>query len=303
MNSETVEAPFFRATTEALTDANMIVLGIPWDASSSYRKGAANAPTVIRQATSGKLYSPYTERIANIANRWQLFDYGNVAILSEDPIEARNEVLTTVQEINRPEQKNRFLFLGGDHLATYFSVIALQKVGILEGKTVGMVYLDAHPDLYTNYDGNRYSHACVLQRIIEETQIEPHKIVQVGIRAASPEQRDFIQQTGITSISRRTFHKKGAKEIGNQTKKALEGTDLIYLSIDLDVLDPACAPGLGNPEPGGLMTAEVVDFIQRLAGLPIFAFDIVELCPPYDHGNITAFAAAKLIRETLGIMK
>lgn len=281
----------------------MVVLGIPWDASSSYRKGAANAPTAIRQATSGKLYSPYTERLVNIASRWQLFDCGNVSIVSEDPIKARNEVSNTLIEVCHPWQKNRFLFLGGDHLATYFSVCALQKAGILEGKTVGMVYLDAHPDLYTNYDGNRYSHACVLQRIIDETKIDPHKIVQVGTRATSTEQLEYIQQTGITSISRRDFHEKGAKEVYNQTKKTLEGTDLIYLSFDLDVLDPACAPGLGNPEPGGLMTSEVVDFIQGLASLPIFAFDIVELCPAYDHGNISAFAAAKLIKETLGIMK
>lgn len=302
-SSRTPELPFFSTTTELLANANLATVGIPWDASSSYRHGAAKGPAIIRQATSGLLYNSYTENNVNIREKWQIFDAGDVEISTTDPLETRNAVSAAVKDICHNGPSNRFLFLGGDHLATYFSLYALQKVGVLNGKAVGIIYLDAHPDLYASYKEDPYSHACILRRILDETEIDPHNIMQVGIRAATPEQLEFIHQTGITSISRKAFQEMSPGEASKKAHQVLKGTDLIYISIDLDVLDPAFAPGVGNPEPGGLMTSEVVSFIQGLAGLPIFAFDIVELCPEYDLSMTTAFTAAKLIKETLGIVE
>ncbi|MFW9914520.1 MAG: agmatinase [Candidatus Thorarchaeota archaeon] len=302
-SSQPPELPFFGIATEFLANANLAALGIPWDASSSYRRGAAKGPTLIRQATSGMLYNTYTEANVNLREKWQIFDAGDVDIPTTAALEARDAVAAAINDIYRSGPKNRFLFLGGDHLATYFSLYALQNAGVLNGKTAGIIHLDAHPDLYASYKEDPYSHACILRRILDETKISSHNIVQVGIRAATSEQLEFIQQTGITSLSRKAFQEMGPREASQQAHHVLQGTDLIYISIDLDVLDPAFAPGVGNPEPGGLMTSEVVSFLQGLAGLPIFAFDIVEYCPAYDHSMMTAFTAAKLIKETLGIVE
>ncbi|MFX0114536.1 MAG: agmatinase [Candidatus Hodarchaeota archaeon] len=303
--SQNAGKPFFGAITKKSTKANLSVLGIPWDASSSYRRGATKAPDAIRRATSNKLFSPYTELNVNLIDKWQIFDWGDVGISTDNPIDAHNAVSARLKDIYGTWKKNRFLFLGGDHLATYFCFTSLfSDDGPFKGQKASIIYLDAHPDLYPHYEGNKYSHACVVRRIIEQTEINPKNIVLVGIRATTPSQLDYIDDTGITIFSRRTFQTKGPQQVANEVKAVLqERVNYIYLSIDLDILDPAFAPGLGNPEPGGLSTAELVIFIQRLISLPIFAFDIVELCPSHDHSNISAFAAAKLIKETLGIMR
>lgn len=298
-----MKSSFFEATIDDLDEANLIVLGIPWDASSSYRKSSTNAPNIIRQATSGELYNPYTEINVNIKDKWLIFDAGDVEISSNDAMNSRKEVLTTLTRMYDAKKKQRFLFLGGDHLITYFSFYSLCDLGFFQGKNSGIIYLDAHPDLYYQYKGNIYSHACVLRRIIDQTKIDSNNIIQIGIRASTKEQREFAINAGIKTITKNEFLEEKPEIIANVIKeKFTDNVDRIYLSIDLDILDPAFAPGLGNPEPGGLSTRELVSFIQELSNLPIFAFDVVELSPAYDQSNITAFAAAKVIKETFGIL-
>ena len=300
---EEIKSSFFEATIGDLDEANLIVLGIPWDTSSSYRKSSATAPNIIRQATSGELYNPYTENNLDIKDKWLIFDAGDVKISSNDAMTSRKEVLTTITGIYDSKKDQRFLFLGGDHLITYFSFYALSEIGYFQGDQSGIIYLDAHPDLYYQYKGNLYSHACVLRRILDQTKINPKNIVQIGIRASTKEQREYANNSGIKTIYKNQFLEEKPETIANIIKEGFSGTvEKIYLSIDLDILDPAFAPGLGNPEPGGLTTRELISFIQELSDLPIAVFDLVELVPTYDQSNITAFAAAKVIKETLGIM-
>ncbi len=302
-SSNDLKSSFFGITIKDIDEANLIALGVPWDASSSYRKGCAKAPKKIRQATSGELYNPYTEASINIEDKWQIFDAGDVEILNADASTTRKDVLATIKRNYNMKENLRFLFLGGDHLITYFSFYSLFEIGLFQENRVGIIYFDAHPDLYYQYKGNMYSHACVLRRIIDQTKINPKNIIQVGIRASTHEQEKFAKNAGITTITMNEFQRKGAAATAYLIeKKFVRTVDQIYLSIDLDILDPAFAPGLGNPEPGGLTTRETIDLIQKLSRLPIFAFDIVELCPTYDQSNVTAFAAAKIIKETLGIM-
>ena len=302
-SSNKLKTPFFGATTDDLEEANLITLGVPWDFSSSYRKGCAKAPKIIRQATSGELYNPYTENNVNIEDKWQIFDAGDVEVSTNDAMHTRKKVLTALKRIYDVKKNPRFLFLGGDHLITYFCFHSLSETELFQENRVGIIYLDAHPDLYYQYKGNIYSHACVLRRIIDQTKIQPKNIIQIGTRASTNDQKEFADNAGITIITGKEFQRKGTVVTANLIKKMFTQTvDRIYLSIDLDILDPAFAPGLGNPEPGGLATREIIELIQELSNLPIFAFDIVELCPDYDQSNITAFAAAKVIKETLGIM-
>ncbi|MFX0126162.1 MAG: agmatinase [Candidatus Hodarchaeota archaeon] len=303
MNSlKDMKSSFFEATIDDLDEANLIVLGIPWDDSSSFRKSPAIAPKIIRLATSGELYNPFTEKNVNIKEKWLIFDAGDVEISSNDVVNSRKEVLTTLTRICNAKKNPRFLFLGGDHLITYFSFYSLSEIGFFLGEKSGIIYLDAHPDLYYQYKGNLYSHACVLRRIIDQTKIDPKNIIQIGIRASTKEQREFTINSGIKTIYKNEFLEKKPEIIASLIQERFIEVDRVYLSIDLDILDPAFAPGLGNPEPGGLTTRELVSLIQELSNVPICAFDVVEFSPTYDQSNITAFAAAKVIKETLGIL-
>ncbi|MFX1506496.1 MAG: agmatinase [Promethearchaeota archaeon] len=298
-----VQSSFFEATIDNLDEANLIALGIPWDASSSYRKGSAAAPNIIRQATSGKLYNPYTENNVNLKDKWLIFDAGDIEISSNDAMSSRKEVLSALTRIYDSKKNQRFLFLGGDHLITYFTFYSLSEIGFFQGSQSGIIYLDAHPDLYYQYKGNLYSHACVLRRILDQTKIDPKNIIQIGIRANTKEQREFAINSKVKTITANEFLLENPESIATMIKEKLTGkVDRVYLTIDLDILDPAYAPGLGNPEPGGLTTRELIRFIQTLSDIPIVAFDVVELSPRYDQANITAFAAAKIIKETLGIL-
>lgn len=293
-----VNQPFFGATTDNINYANLCVLGIPWDVSSSFRRGAAQGPEYIRHATTGALYNSITETNRDLKQTWQIFDIGDALIYEANEMSARNKIHNMIQKYSKYGMK--FFFLGGDHLATYFTFWSLKK---LKDLRIGLIYLDAHPDLYDQYEGNPYSHACVVKRIIDETNIEPETITQVGIRSSTLEQKQFAEQMKINTISIKDLQTNGgfatAQQIQSQLPSYLDG---VYLSIDLDVLDPAFAPGVGNPEPGGATTREVIDFIHGLQGTNIYAFDVVELCPKFDYAGISALAASKIIKEVLGIL-
>jgi agmatinase len=293
-----IKEPFFNSVTENINFANLGVLGLPWDVSSSFRKGAVEGPLYIRHATSGQLYNSFAETGRNIKDTWQIFDLGDALIESLDVEGAKNLVLSTLHMYHRQEMQ--FFFLGGDHLSTYFTFTALKS---LQDLRIGLIYIDAHPDLYEQYEGNPYSHACVVKRIIDETNIEPETIIQVGIRSPTPDQVDYANSVGIKTITTKDIAQNGPQTAAETVKSLIpKYLDGVYLSIDLDVLDPAYAPGVGNPEPAGLTTRELIEFLHGLQGIKIHSFDIVELCPKFDPSGISALAAAKLIKEILGIL-
>lgn len=280
--------------------SNLAVLGIPWDASSSFRKGAKRAPNAIRESTTAKLYNPYSEKLVNLTEEWKIFDMGDLSVSNLEPQIIPNRISKTLNQIHDISKK--YLFLGGDHLITFFCFKALTDIGAINEKNIGLIYLDAHPDLYDQYENKLYSHACVIKRIIDKTSIQPKYISLLGIRASTREQDLYIKHYGIKAISRQQLNEKGIQWAAENIRNNMNGVEKIYLSLDMDVLDPAFAPGVGNPEPGGLHTTDLVRLIQKIKGMPIFAFDIVEYCPKYDISNITGYATAKLIKEILAIL-
>lgn len=298
MSENVINQPFFGTATDNLNYANLCVLGIPWDVSSTFRRGAVQGPEYIRHATTGALYNSITETNRDLKQTWQIFDIGDAPISEANTKDARNKIHNIIQKYNKYGMK--FFFLGGDHLSTYFTFWSLKK---LKDVRIGLIYLDAHPDLYDQYEGNPYSHACVVKRIIDETNIEPETITQVGIRSSTLEQKQLAEQMKINTISIKDLQANGGFATAQQIKSQLPNyLDGVYLSIDLDVLDPAFAPGVGNPEPGGATTREIIDFIHGLQGVNIYAFDVVELCPKFDYAGISALAASKIIKEILGIL-
>ncbi|AIF69024.1 hypothetical protein PAP_03020 [Palaeococcus pacificus DY20341] len=265
-------------------DPNLYVLGIPWDASSSFRRGAREGPKTIRASTTGLLYNSFSESLIDLSKLWRYKDLGDVETEGRTFMDVYEDVRKTVKENYKREAL--FLFLGGDHSITYHSVRAIKEAS---NEDFGLIYFDAHPDLYNAYDGSKYSHACVVRRLVEEGVVDPKNVIQIGIRAPTKEQIEFAEENGIKIISAGELYKSPNVKI--KLKRA-------YLSFDMDVLDPAYCPGVGNPEPGGLSTRKLLEVVYQI-NTKIIGFDIVELAPQYDYNGISGFVAAKIIREVL----
>jgi len=228
---------------------NLIVVGIPWFEFSTYRKCSLEGLKLLREATSSKIYNIFSESLTNLSEYWRIMDLGDMDIKRKTYHELSIEICETIKKTYR--EHSMFLFLGGDHSITYLTVKALKEV---TDKELGLLYFDVHPDLYYEYEGNKYSHACVLRRIIEEGFVNPENILLIGVRAPTKEHIDFITKNKIMMISSKELSLKGIEIINSYIKAIDKNVDKVYLSFDLDVLDPAYVPGVSNPEPDGIST-------------------------------------------------
>jgi agmatinase len=257
---------------------DVAIIGIPFDVYSSFVKGAALAPPRIRQAFHSPSTNLFTENLTDLGSVTSLADLGDLAFTEETDAFALIE--STVHAALK--QATRLFCLGGDHSITY---------PILRGyastyNQLTIVQLDAHPDLYEEFEGNRFSHACPFARIMEEQLAK--RLVQIGIRGMNTHQLEQTRRYHVDTIDMRAWQKNPALKIKGP----------LYLSLDMDVLDPAYAPGVSHPEGGGLTTREVVEIIQNLPG-PMVGADLVEYNPNHDPTGITDVAAAKLMKEIL----
>jgi agmatinase len=255
------------------------LVGVPYDASSSFLRGSAAAPPLIRRALSSPAGNSFTELGADLS---QLGDAGDLA-LAPDPATARAEIEAGAEGIL--SAGFRPIALGGDHSITYPIMRAIAK----RHPTITILHVDAHGDLYDEFEGDRFSHACPFARIMEEELCA--RLVQAGIRTLTPHQRDQIARFGADTIEMQQF--------AGGARPGIDGP--VYVSIDLDGLDPAFAPGVSHREPGGLTVRDVLAMIHTLDG-PIVGADIVEFNPSQDLGGVTAAVAAKIAREVAGTM-
>ena len=262
--------------------ANRIaVLGLPYDRNSSYLRGPALAPARIREALVSKSANMWTEFGVNLGDMagWQII--GDLTL--EDPDTAFEKIEYKITELLK--RKTRIISLGGDHSITIPIIRTYGKM--VDGLSI--LQLDAHPDLYDELDGNRYSHACPFARIMEEKLVE--RLVQVGVRTFTGHQRQQAERFGVEIIEMKEIDKVGQ----------IKFCGPVYLSLDMDCLDPAFAPGVSHYEPGGMSTRQVLSIIQNLKGKLVGA-DIVEYNPRRDPQGITEMVAAKLLREIIGRM-
>jgi agmatinase len=257
------------------------LIGIPFDEYSSFMRGPAKAPSVIRQTLHNGASNLFAENGVNLDAHPQFRDLGDLTLPEgEDAITA---IETAVGRL--ADQKARVLALGGDHAISFPVVNALTKAH----DNLTILHLDAHPDLYDSFDGNRFSHACPFARIMESGRVK--RLVQVGVRGMNDEQRRQVDKFGVTCIEMKDYRSKNPI--------ALEGP--LYLSVDMDVLDPAYAPGVSHHEPGGMSTRKVLRLIQSIQ-CSIVGADIVEVNPDRDVNGMTAAVAAKLVKEIAGMM-
>ena len=261
-------------------DYRLAVLGVPFDEKSSYLRGAAGGPAAIRAVSTGKCYCGYTELGVNLEEDTVMVDLGDVDT-SGDPDKTFAMTEKAVAKIL--ERGAAPLILGGDHSITY----PVLKAFAAKLKPLEVLHFDAHPDLYEDLYGDRLSHACPMARVLEDGLAAG--VVQVGVRAITAAHRAKALKHSVRMIE--------MKEIGDPL--FLKFANPVYVSFDLDVLDPAFAPGVSHHEPGGLSTRQALQVIQALKGR-IVGLDVVELNATRDLSGITAAAAFKVIKEVAG---
>jgi agmatinase len=271
----------FRESFDALRPEMVTVVGIPYDENSSFMRGPALAPAQIREVLHSGSANLCSEGGIDLGTEPRFRDLGDLELAGGDA--ALEQVEETIE--NLLEQDAYVLSLGGDHAITY---PILRAYGKRYGQ-LNVLQLDAHPDLYDEFEGNRTSHACPFARIMEEDLAG--RLVQVGIRTMNAHQRTQAKRFGVEVIEMREW----------QPETGLDFEGPLYLSLDIDVLDPAFAPGVSHHEPGGLSTRDVLQLIQSLR-VPIVGADIVEFNPRRDPLGITAMVAAKFFKEIVGRM-
>lgn len=257
------------------------VVGIPFDEFSSYMRGPALAPSKIRSAYHSDSANYFTEGLVDLHNHQGWKDVGDLSL--PDGVNAIAAIKNSVSKILNTSDK--VLSLGGDHSVTYPIVKAFaEKFGKLS-----ILHLDAHGDLYDDFEGNKFSHACPFARIMEEGLAT--RLVQVGIRTMNAHQSEQVKRFGVEVIEMKNWK--------NDIKFQFQGP--VYISLDMDVIDPGFAPGISHYEPGGFTPREVLSIIQGIQG-NIVGADLVELNPTRDTSGITAMLAAKLFKELLHLL-
>lgn len=261
------------------------LFGIPFDGNSSYLRGAAEAPAKIRQALRFPAGNDWTELGVDLGVPGIYEDGGDISFgdLAFDEKHAFAPIESNVGVAI--EQGKRPLLLGGDHSITYPIVKAFAR----RYSDLTIFHFDAHPDLYDEFEGNRLSHACPFARIMESGLVK--RLVQIGIRTATRHQREQAEKFGVEIEEMRTL----------PAYAKLRAMGPVYVSFDVDVLDPAFAPGVSHREPGGMSVREAIAHLHAIDG-EIVGADVVEYNPVQDFSGVTATVAAKLVKEILGKM-
>jgi arginase len=259
------------------------LLGVPWDGSSSFQRGAAQAPAKIREALWSPSSNSYNERGIDLAAGGVLEDAGDL-VLAADAAEARTAIERAIRDVR--ERGHRPLVLGGDHSITYPVLRAFAGA-----EPDAIVHFDAHGDLYDSFEGDRYSHACPFARVMEERLAG--RLLQVGVRTLTTHQRQQAAKFDVAIFGPERWRD------AIPVVAALRGT--VYVSLDIDVLEPMLAPGLSHPEPGGLTVREVLEVLTAIAA-PIVGADVVEYNPANDLRDLTAHVAAKFVKELVGLV-
>ncbi len=269
----------FMGADSPIEEAQWVMVGLPYDGTCSYRPGTRFGPNAIREASWGlELYSPFLDKsLENI----RYADWGDLEL----PFGNREAVLTRIRESAEDILKNQkhWIGLGGEHLVTLPVIEAYLK----KYPDLCVVHFDAHADLREDYLGERFSHATVMRRIVD--LIGPSRLLQIGIRSGPKSEFEWMNQNR-TLLSAPSELKKRLDDWKDRP---------IFLTVDLDVLDPSIFPGTGTPEPGGMSFLDLQNWLSCLQQSHIVGFDALELSPHYDPSGVSNIVAAKVIRECL----
>ena len=277
----------FSGFQKPFEEADYVVLGVPFDVTSTYRTGARFGPNAIRTASLN--IETYSFRSGVDVEDLRIHDLGDLHV-STDTEQTLDRLARVVGEIL--EAGKMPVVIGGEHTTT---------MGVLEGlgnrlMQTAVVSFDAHLDLRDEFMGLRLSHTTFMRRVNE--QLRPAKIVEVGTRAVCKEELEYAKKAGIEFITAQQIRREGMEETAEALRRKLAGVKSVYLSVDMDVLDPAYAPAVQNPEPEGLEPQVLLDVLCGVCDGRVVGFDVVEVAPNYDQG-VSAIQTAKVVFEAL----
>ncbi|WP_437723504.1 agmatinase [Sorangium sp. So ce861] len=286
-----------RPVTRDLAGVDVAVVGIPFDGGTSYRSGARFGPRRIREA-SAMLWGGYNSALAvKPLDVLKVVDYGDVNVIPPSIAETMVNIEAEVGAILSAGAA--VLALGGDHSVT----LPLLRAHARKPGPLGVVHFDAHPDTWNReFNEQPYSHGTPFRRAIEEGILDPSRYVQVGLRGPTSGAGDWqwARDRGARAITMEDVAELGLPAVLRTMREVLRGP--VYVSLDIDAADPAFAPGTGTPEVGGFSSRELLQLVRGLRGVDLVGCDLVEVCPPYDHGDITAILAANLAFELLSLL-
>ncbi len=283
-------AMYFGGTNVTPDKTPFTIIGVPFDSTSSFMPGSRFAPSRIRIASAGIEFFSFRTRFD--MDRVLFNDVGDLEVVIGDVRETLRRLEMAVRMIS---SKGRIpIIIGGEHIITLGAIRALLE------KNIGVIVFDAHLDLRSNYLGLELSHATVTRRILDLLGFK--KVIIVGVRAVSEEEYEYARKKGISYITSYWINKYGLMETVKKLRKFLEEFENVYISIDLDVIDPAYAPGVGNPEPEGITPTILLDTLFMTLENNVVGFDVTEVCPLRDVNDVTSILAAKIIVELASII-
>ena len=277
-------SPVFTGNQKTFEEAKYVILGVPFDVTSTYRSGARFAPLAIREASL--TIEGYSFRTSMDIEDLKIHDLGDLHVAGDVEL-TLGRLALVAQDLF--DAKKVPVFIGGEHTITLGVMRSLDE-------NVALVSFDAHLDLRDDYLGLTISHTTFMRRIKET--VNPSKILEIGTRAVCREELDYAKKSGIEFLTAHQIRKDGIKNMVETIDDILEGYEKIYLTIDMDVLDPAFVPAVQNPEPEGLDTPTLLDLLESVCDSRVVGFDLVEVAPHYDRG-LTATQAAKTLFEVL----
>ncbi len=280
-------------TLDSVGKAEVAVLGVPFDSGVVYRPGARFGPAAIRAGS--KMLRPFNAWTEASPFARQVADAGDVACTPFGIQEAIREIEATANAT--AERAAHVLALGGDHTIA----LPMLRAAAARFAPLALVHFDAHLDTWNAYFGGaRYTHGTPFRRAAEEGLLDLRRSIHVGTRGPQFSAEDLRDdaQLGFRLIDGRAIDDRGAKAIADEIRE-VAGDARVYLSFDIDLLDPAFAPGTGTPEAGGWSSREAIAVIRGLAGIELAGADVVEVAPAYDHAEVTAIAAANIAYEVL----
>ncbi len=268
---------------------DLSVIGIPFDGLASARKGAALAPERLRYWS--RHLTPFSEDRTRLKDM-TICDLGDILITNPevDYVKVREKVVSL---------PNMPIILGGDHSVS-IPVLQAQRERYKDQR-LGVLWIDAHPDLCDFFDGSRLSHANTMRRALE-FGIEPFDVCMVGLRSWEDQEIDLIENSGIHVYTAADVAERGLRKIADSVYNILNDCDAVHISLDIDCLDPSVAPGTGIPEFGGLTSRDVLTLIKSTQDLSLVGLDVVEIAPPLDPSESTVFAGLKIIMEYVAVM-
>lgn len=284
--------------TDVIEEAKVLVMGIPFDGAVSCGKGASFAPERLRLVSR---YLPPATEVGDIIDNLKIYDSGDIPA----DLDWQRYFRTVEDKAYALMKQDKFcLFLGGDHSVTIPLHKAFGHYCKDNGyRKIGVIHFDSHCDICDSFDGHKWSHACTERRCLDDI-IEPGDLTFLGIRSLEVDEINYLKaHQEITVIYARDLSRRGYMDVYKQIEEHYKNYDAVYFTLDIDVLDPAFAPGTGTPAAGGLTSRELLDLVgMMMAGLPIAAMDIVEVSPGLDCSDITVRAALKVAYEVFGCL-